>query len=283
MARSNIPVKHWVVLDQGCNSDTTTKNVPVVNAPPVADMTIAADSFCIGSLINFQPNNLGNISSWKLDLGDGNQVSRPFPYKHRYLSSKTYSASLVVTSKEGCSSAPFNKSVIIHPPPPINAGTDKYVRKGNAVTMDASISNPAAYSFLWTPAQYLDKPNTQNPISKPDANVTYILFAVNNQTFCSATDTVKVFLLSDVDIPNTFTPNGDGINDTWDIRFLDQYRNSQIDIYNTAGQVIFRSYGYRAAWDGKRNGAKLPDGTYYYVIDLGDGSKRMTGYVTILR
>jgi hypothetical protein len=47
VARSNIPVKHWVVVDQGCNSDTTTKNVPVVNAPPVADMTIAADSFCI--------------------------------------------------------------------------------------------------------------------------------------------------------------------------------------------------------------------------------------------
>jgi gliding motility-associated-like protein len=189
----------------------------------------------------------------------------------------------VVTSKEGCGSAPFNKSVIIHPPPAINAGTDKYIKKGNAVTMDASISNPAAYSFLWTPAQYLDKPNTQNPLCKPDANVTYLLFVVNKQTLCSATDTVKVFLLSDVDIPNTFTPNGDGINDTWDIRFLDQYRNAQLDIYNTAGQVIFRSYGYSTPWDGKRNGAKMPTGTYYYVIDLGDGSMRMTGYVTILR
>jgi gliding motility-associated-like protein len=109
------------------------------------------------------------------------------------------------------------------------------------------------------------------------------LFAVNKQTLCSATDTVKVFLLSDVDIPNTFTPNGDGINDTWDIRFLNQYRNAQLDIYNTAGQVIFRSYGYSTPWDGKRNGAKMPTGTYYYVIDLGDGSMRMTGYVTILR
>lgn len=283
VARSNIPVKHWVVIDQGCNSDTTTKNVPIINPPPVADMTIAADSFCIGSLIGFQPNNLSNISTWKLDLGDGNQVSKPSPYRHRYSSSKTYTASLVVTSKEGCGSAPFNKSVIIHPPPPINAGTDKYIKKGNAVTLDASISNPSAYSFLWTPALYLDKPNTQNPICKPDANITYQIFVVNNQTLCSASDTVKVFLLSDVDIPNTFTPNGDGINDTWDIRFLDQYRNTQLEIYNTAGQIIFRSYGYRAAWDGKRNGAKMPDGTYYYVIDLGDGSKRLTGYVTILR
>jgi gliding motility-associated-like protein len=189
----------------------------------------------------------------------------------------------VVTSKEGCGSLPFNRSVIIHPPPAINAGTDKYIKKGNALTMDASISNPAAHSFNWTPALYLDKPNTQNPICKPDANITYILYATNTQTLCSGSDTVKVFLLSDVDIPNTFTPNGDGINDTWDIRFLDQYRNAQVDIYNTAGQVIFRSYGYRSAWDGKRNGGKMPAGTYYYVIDLGDGSKRMTGYVTILR
>jgi len=147
VARSNIPVKHWVVIDQGCNSDTITLNVPVVYPAPVADMTIAADSFCIGSLISFQPKNLGNISSWKLDLGDGSQVSKPSPYIHRYLIPRTYTASLVVTSKEGCGSAPFNRSVIIHPPPAINAGTDKYIKKGNSITMDASITNPASLFF----------------------------------------------------------------------------------------------------------------------------------------
>lgn len=282
-AKSGILVKHWVVLNQGCNSDTVSLSLPVIYPAPVADMTISADTFCIGSLISFQPNRLSNISSWKLDLGDGSQVGKPSPYRHRYLLPKTYTASLVVTSKEGCGSLPFSKSIIINPPPAINAGTDKYIKKGNAVTMDASISNPAVYTFLWTPSIYLDKPNTQNPICKPDANTTYILYSLNTQTFCSAADTVKVFLLSDLDIPNTFTPNGDGINDTWDIRFLEQYKKAQVEIYNTAGQIIFKSYGYKSGWDGKRNGGKLPDGTYYYVIDLGDGSKKLTGYITILR
>jgi gliding motility-associated-like protein len=56
-----------------------------------------------------------------------------------------------------------------------------------------------------------------------------------------------------------------------------------MEIYTTAGQIIFQSDGYAVAWDGTRNGAPMPAGTYYYVIDLGDVSKKRSGYVTILR
>jgi gliding motility-associated-like protein len=92
---------------------------------------------------------------------------------------------------------------------------------------------------------------------------------------------VKVLKLPKV--PNTFTPNGDGVNDVWEIRHLTMYPQCVVEVYNSQGQLLFRSYGYNKPWDGRYNGNLLPAGTYYYVIDPKEGRKRMSGYVTILR
>jgi len=82
-----------------------------------------------------------------------------------------------------------------------------------------------------------------------------------------------------VKVPNAFSPNGDGINDTWEIRNLSAYQTSTIEIFNRYGQRVFFSRGYGKPWDG----GGLPLGVYYYVIDLKDGSGRLAGYVTILK
>ena len=82
---------------------------------------------------------------------------------------------------------------------------------------------------------------------------------------------------------NTFTPNGDGINDTWEIPYLNQYTNCILEIYATTGQMLYRSIGYPKNWDGKYNGNDLPTGTYYYVIDPKNGRQKLSGYITILR
>jgi gliding motility-associated-like protein len=84
-------------------------------------------------------------------------------------------------------------------------------------------------------------------------------------------------------IPNTFTPNGDGINDLWAIKYLDSYTAGTVKIYNRNGGLIFQSKGYPKAWNGTFNGRPLPTGVYYYVIDLKDGSPVRSGDVSILR
>ena len=185
---------------------------------------------------------------------------------------------------QGCTSDTVLHAISsINNAPMISAGPDRYIKKGSAAQLEASIPNPSQYQFVWSPSTYLDNANLINPLCKPELDMIYVVQAIDRQTLCSARDTLQVIVLSAVDIPNTFTPNGDGINDTWKILFLAQYRNCVMEVYNTAGQIIFQSEGYAVAWDGNRNGAPMPAGTYYYVIDLGDGSKRRTGYVTILR
>ena len=85
----------------------------------------------------------------------------------------------------------------------------------------------------------------------------------------------------DPDIPSGFTPNGDGANDTWNIRFLDD-PNAEITVINRNGQEVFSSTGYSTEWDGLYEGEELPTGTYYFVIKLSDG-RTYTGPVTLFR
>jgi gliding motility-associated-like protein len=84
-------------------------------------------------------------------------------------------------------------------------------------------------------------------------------------------------------VPNAFSPNGDGINDVWQIKYLETYPGVTVEIYNRYGQILFRSVGYAKPWDGKYKGQNVPTGTYYYIIDPKNGRKKMTGFVDVLR
>ncbi|MGY3214420.1 FG-GAP-like repeat-containing protein [Mucilaginibacter sp. HD30] len=86
-----------------------------------------------------------------------------------------------------------------------------------------------------------------------------------------------------ITIPNAFSPNGDGINDVWEIGGLADYTDYVLKVFNRNGMLLFQSKGYTQAWDGLFNGKKLPTGTYYYLIDTPLSKDRRSGNVTILR
>ncbi|MES2375311.1 MAG: MBG domain-containing protein [Bacteroidota bacterium] len=85
-------------------------------------------------------------------------------------------------------------------------------------------------------------------------------------------------------VPNAFTPNNDGINDTWEINFLaSSYPDCTVEVFNRYSQRVYFSNGYAVAWNGKYNGANLPFGTYYYIINPHSNIKPFTGSLTIVR
>jgi gliding motility-associated-like protein len=165
--------------------------------------------------------------------------------------------------------------------PIINAGTDKYIVHGSSDVMNAMTSD-SCLSFEWTPALYLSDATILNPIVTPLLNQQYLLKATS-KSGCSSIDTVKVTVLTQIDVPNIFSPNGDGINDTWQIKFLDSYPGATVDVFNRYGQKIYHSNGYSREWDGTLNGVALPIGTYYYVIDPKNKKAVMSGSLTIMR
>ncbi|MDR6940495.1 T9SS type B sorting domain-containing protein [Mucilaginibacter pocheonensis] len=104
-----------------------------------------------------------------------------------------------------------------------------------------------------------------------------------NPSVFSNTITVAITIPEKIIVPNTFTPNADGYNDTWEIAALLTNTNCTINIYNRYGAIVYRSVGYQQPWNGDAAGKPLPMGTYYYIIDPKNGSPRLSGPVTIIR
>jgi gliding motility-associated-like protein len=82
------------------------------------------------------------------------------------------------------------------------------------------------------------------------------------------------------------SPNGDGINDTWVFGGLERFTNNKVTIFSRWGDVVYKANGYdnvNVVWNGEFNNGKsgiVPDGTYFYIVELGNGSK-LTGFIVL--
>jgi gliding motility-associated-like protein len=99
---------------------------------------------------------------------------------------------------------------------------------------------------------------------------------------CSVSDSLFVRVFNE--LPNTITPDNDGVNDVWNIPGINEYPNVAVAIFNRWGNEIFSSRGYSEPWDGRRDGKDLPAGSYFYIIDYKqDGKENLNGTVNIIR
>ena len=132
----------------------------------------------------------------------------------------------------------------------------------------------------------------QNPTNIYYSNGTYIVTQYATSAL-GCTDSTSLIIdiktitskISEL-IPNGISPNGDGKNDVWNLDFLNlYYPNATVDVYNKWGQQLFHSNGYTTPWDATNNGSIVPEGTYYYVIDLKDGSETpiYKGHILVLK
>ncbi len=98
-------------------------------------------------------------------------------------------------------------------------------------------------------------------------------------------DTVKILKVQEFILFNSFSPNSDGINDVWKINGIERYPDNKVSIVNFMGVQVFQTERYNnedIVWDGTSGGQSLPDGTYYYAVQIAD-QPQMTGYVVIKR
>lgn len=188
----------------------------------------------------------------------------------------------VAVSDSGHCAVTTTFKVIVIPKPIVDAGPDIRMFKGDHAQLKAKVTG-SNVTYSWSPTTGLDNPNSLNPVVSPTETTTYQLTAITDQGCSLVTDKVTVNVYEKVIIPNSFTPNGDGHNDIWEIVGLSTYTKSILTVFNRNGATIFRSVGYSKPWDGQVNGSALPFGTYYYVIDLQTGDKPLSGWVAIIK
>lgn len=267
----------------GCK-DSITIPVDIIHPQPAAEFTSDSISICETQSVRFRDNSTGadgTVNKWGWDFDNGSSSNLQNPATQMYNTARTYNVSLQVENTFGCKDT-ISKPFVVYANPVMSAGRDTVLLEGGEITLNATATGNGL-QFLWTPGMYLSNNRILRPVLKgmPD-DMAYTLLVVA-QGGCWKEDEVFVKLLKAPVIPNTFTPNEDGINDTWKILYLESYPECRIRVFNRDGQAIYESLGYKVpGWDGKYNGKKLPFGTYYYVIEPGSGRKPITGYVTLL-
>lgn len=170
----------------------------------------------------------------------------------------------------GCETADIVK-VSSHTSFQIQAMNDTTIVAGQEVTLKACCG-----SYTWSPSTYLNNGNSQNPIATPYASIWYYVQAIDT-IGCVARDSVFIRVaVLDPFIPNLVTPNGDNLNDTFEIRNL--CPGSRVEIYNRWGDLVFKSENYKNEWNGKNDS----DGMYYVTFQSGCGGKVYKSWLQVL-
>ncbi|MEO8947787.1 PKD domain-containing protein [Mucilaginibacter sp.] len=189
---------------------------------------------------------------------------------------------LFTSSSTGCTYA-TSLQITVNPTPVITLAADAQLLQGGQITLNATATvSSGTLTYKWSPSTGLSRDDILNPIASPTDDITYTLL-VTSDKFCSAAAKIAITVLKDPVVNNTFTPNGDGINDTWTIKYLDQYPKATVEIFNRLGAKVYFSNGYPTPWDGKYKGSDLPAGVYYYIINPNSGRKAISGYISIIR
>jgi gliding motility-associated-like protein len=163
-----------------------------------------------------------------------------------------------------------------------DAGDNKTIIAGESVMLNGRAGGDEITGITWTPATGLDNPSSATPVASPTESTSYTMH-VSSATCGIATSSVFVRVLKKIVIPNTFSPNGDGINDTWNVDALSDYPDALVQVFDRYGRQIFESKGYGKPWNGTYKGSLLPEGAYYYIIDLKNNTQKRSGWVFILR
>ncbi|MFP4526285.1 MAG: gliding motility-associated C-terminal domain-containing protein, partial [Bacteroidales bacterium] len=299
-----------VIDNSGCKKDTTIR----IEGNPDYDIELSideeGDSICYGSRVTLYPDDVQTDADYL----------RWYPFEEDYtatedfdtLSSNLYEDTEIYLQgrNEYCYTTdtiqydlyPYLDLHIIEDDEEAD-GELAYLENVEEVDLNASAENQddipsSQITYSWEPGDHFvsisDLQATLSLNSLREAGIAkqdvWVIAEVDHgDETCVETDSIKIKIIPNVTPTDAFSPNGDGINDTWTIKDADNYDNLEVTIFNRWGVKVFNRKPYRneegVAWDGRNEkGKELPSGTYYYVIKTHEkGVDILSGTVTIIR
>jgi gliding motility-associated-like protein len=266
--------KYYVTVTNtfGCSNIDST--IIVVNPAPLASTSFANASICIGDSIQLLAAG-GPPYNWIPPAGLSNAtISNP-----KASPAQTTVYSVIVTNAFGCADTAVS-TIALTSLATVNAGPDKMILKGQKIQLFGSATGQGIF-YSWSPPLYINDIYSAQPFINPPADISYILTAVSGCNTVADTMFVKVY--NDLYIPNAFTPDGNGRNDTWNINALEAYPGFELFIFNRYGQLVFKTNKAPVAWDGTCKGKPCMNGVYTYLIKTGNDKEPIKGTVMIIR
>jgi gliding motility-associated-like protein len=280
IANPTVPTSYVVVVtDAAGNTDSDTVFVDI---DPIYLYNAGNDTaICFGTSgpiggINNSLNG-GVTYSWIPTTGL-NDPTAPRP-----ITSTTVTITYSVTiSSPNCPSKSYDVKVTVNPLPAVDACCYTTITEGQSTILSAT----GGVAYIWGGGNGSDISNPGgNPVTvEPVITTTYIVTGIDANG-CQDWDTVTVVVKADTNLVfyNTFSPNSDGINDHFYIGNIYRFPQARLEVYTRTGQLVYAKTGYDNSWDGTNYGDRLPEATYYYMLDPGDGSPVFYKSVTIIR
>jgi len=252
---------------------------------PKAKYAQSATQICVGQSVNFSDlsngiSSLGIVWNWSLGSGTNSLLRSP---QRQFPDSGIANISLFFTNADGCISDTAKSTITVFPNPKLFLKARQNLFFGEPIPLvpDSLFGNNLSY--LWTPGTYLTDNTVVSPICSAPDDITYTL-KLTGDGGCTVSKDIFVLVLKPPKAPNAFSPNGDGINDTWIIQQLERYPDATVDVFDRYGQLVYASINYTIPWDGRsKSGKPLPIGTYYFIANPKNGKPFISGSVTIVK
>lgn len=209
---------------------------------------------------------------------DLNAVYRPSTSDLR---SNNFRITLTTTNNGNCLAVQDQKVIQLTDTTKVEIGKDLFVFENNPIRINPTINGSVA-AYSWTPPQQLNNPNVKDPVFRGPSDERLYLRVTSNQG-CVSRDDVFITVVKPFKIPNVFSPNGDGIHDTWVIPELERYPDAIVSVFDRYGRRVFFSQGYTKPWNGTNEGKPVAVATYYYIIEPKLIPGIFSGSVTILK
>jgi len=251
--------EYWVTINQ---ESCTAQDTIFINIAPELDVFLGNDTtICEGQEINISPETTENVAfNWNTsEQTPSINVTKEGEY-------------WVEISQENCTDIDTIK-INVAPALDFEFGDDITIFTGEQITLDVGIEDAI---YLWQPTE-----ETTQSINVSEAG----MYVVTVTKGCSVSDSITIYI-NDVQliIPNTFTPNGDGINETWQFGNAENLGEIEINIFDQLGNIManYTTTENPIGWDGTRNNNPLPSDTFWYIIKFKGGTTK-SGTVTIRR
>lgn len=283
---------YTITVTDNCGSPPAIRDI-TIQVNPLPEVDFVGDSLmgCVPHTVNFENNttiDTGNIANWYWEFGNGETTDFIAP-AYIYDLDSTYTIKLTATSNKGCvDSLVLMDYITTYPVPEADFEMDESIVSIIYANVNFEDLSTGATTWIWSFGDSTFS-NLQNPSHLyPDTGSYVVSQYVENPYGCSdeISNRVVVLPLFKVYIPNTFTPDDDGLNDFFKpvgVGF-DDY---QMDIYDRWGNLVYKGEGEDIAWDGRRrSGIEAEQAVYVYYIffrDISGKQRRYRGMITLIR
>ena len=302
MPANGSPVQHTYPADGSYIVRLTLKDIQFCNEDDYVEQTVrvsatftpsfTADTACIGSPTNFTYTGMGG-ASFVWNFGDGSPTSTLSDPKHTYASVGTYSVTVNVTDNNTCDvikTKSFTKNVMVSPNPTSQFDYTPRSSQPNQIYTFTNLSSGGS-QYYW---DFGDSKAIQT--NQRDTLIKYAFQASGTYDVCLSTtnnvgcinkycEPITAIVNPLFDVPNAFSPNGDGVNERIYVRGFGVAKMTW-RIYNRWGSLVYYGTDVNQGWDGYYNGKLQAQDVFHYTVEIefSDKSKATKkGDITLLR